>query len=355
MRRLLLNMVLPCLVVVSAIAATGGETNEQLPMAFGCLDKLKPGDAFVYRLKVPKHGLWGSIGSAAYDYVPMLPRRPEDYETMLLRLGVVSALVGPNDAAVVMRVQQVDEEDRPAQDGPCLMELKVAGGELHAKLRWHQFEVGREGWAGVFLNYPPVKAAPERRGQKLFVFPYMDRDLPGYQITVGQDGVSITVEARYYVVLPRVESEEEIAKEKWTEYFDAEANDVVAQPKEGRRLLPVKLQEREIQQWDAGQPFWKRMTRWTADGILIRSCELVKQTKVPLEELGPPPQAQPEPAPRAAPQATAPMGPPPPEARAAMEAARENARKAVEEARKNAAEAAQEAQAPPAQPAPAPH
>ena len=125
------------------------------------------------------------------------------------------------------------------------------------------------------VGYPCLRALPELPGMKALVPHRGSGILHGFQASQVPGGESLIVEAREYRQRLGRPSGTTGRSWRWTEFYDAEANEIVLQPREDRELLTVALEAYEIQEWCLGEPLPRQISRYTADGILIMSCKLI--------------------------------------------------------------------------------
>ncbi len=296
MRPLLLLVVGSLFVAAAAPPAREQEKAEGAPIAYGALSSLQPGDAFEYRLSVPKNEfLWGPGPEAGHPLPP--PSEPEDYELKFIRLVVTKAIEREGDKGLHLRIDEAEAEGKVSKPGIYDMELLTGPGGKHARFG---SPAGERDWWSIaydtmlpFMNYPPLEKIEPNSGRKYFIFREYDTAIRGFQCFVPAEGKPVVVECRdfwtpqhgdipHYWTPPPGYS----IPEDWTYFFDPKANDLVSQPKEGRDLVPAVLKLVERQEWEPGMPFWTKMVRWTPDShSYIRSCELIKRMKLTAEEL----------------------------------------------------------------------
>jgi len=286
------------LFVLSAVctAASGEEKVDGAAIAYGALSSLHASDAFGYRLVVPKHGFVGGPNEAIAGGPPRPPTKPEDYETKFIKLVVVKATEGEVDKGLRLRIDETDAEGKVAKRGIYDMELINGPGGKQAKFR---SPTGETGWWSVayytmlpFINYPPLEKIEPNSGKKYFVVKEYEGIIQGYQVHAPADGKSVVVECQdFWTPAPGDRATFGISPtgypmpETWLFFFDPAANNLVSQPRGSGDLYPALLKLVERQEWEPGMPFWSSMTRWTDTGIRIRSAELIRRVKVPLQEL----------------------------------------------------------------------
>jgi hypothetical protein len=331
--RMTVLLTLGCSALAALATAAGPvETDAPKPFAFGALGSLRPADAFTCRIMVPKAGLVGGEPGGAFP--SRRPGGPEDYETRFMRLTVVKRPETDTEGSVLLRVEEADKQGRPTGQGFYNHDVELRIGpaaERSVLVRDHGALLNVGSGRPVTMSphivsprirydaghhplacYPPLDGAPSAPGEKAFAVPAGGQVVRCFQATVAA-GVhplspgarngrapagampavagppSVTVVAREYLLLEGVNTAG-LPKSTWIEFYDPEAGDIAAQWREGGKLRPVMFEAYEIQEWEVGQPLWKRMTRRTPDGTLILACELVP---VPSGEEAQPPAPMP--------------------------------------------------------------